>query len=240
MKKRIVYLILLFICITGCNNNDSISDITFSNIENCNQKPELLMTKNNINIYTYCINDIKVSVNDQFIDLKSYIKRNKNAIENVIEFLPFKTFETDELTVYYGEKFEIDKDGTIELLKCHTSDGNEDVYIGNVKMKYKSNFCKDNNYTFIRTYFIEELEYDSFNNYNVKLKSNDGLIETVIINDWRTKYLQKNKTFEFELMLNDNVKNIDDSAKSIFDNSTIVDIRETTKDVNNQINERIK
>jgi hypothetical protein len=51
MKKTIVYLILMLILITGCNKNNAISDITFSNIDDCNRRPELLMTKDNINIY---------------------------------------------------------------------------------------------------------------------------------------------------------------------------------------------
>ena len=40
-------------------------------------------------------------------------------------------------------------------------------------------------------------------------------------------------------MLNDNVKNIDDNIKSIFANSTIVEIRETNKDIKNQINDKL-
>ena len=130
--KKIIYLILVLICITGCNKNDSISDITFSNIDNCNKKPQLLLKKDNVNIYTYCIDNIKININNKSVDLKSYIKKNKNAIDNIIEFLPFKTFETEMLTNYAGEKFETDKNGTLSLLKCHTYDGNEDVYIGNV------------------------------------------------------------------------------------------------------------
>ena len=175
------------------------------------------------------------------IDLKKYIKKNKNSIKNIITFLPFKTYELiDYMTIYAGEGFEISKDTTIKLAKCHTSSGNNDVYIGNVRMNAKSNFCKDNNYTFIRTYFVEDIEYDSYSYYNVKLKSVDGIVETVSISDWKAKKLEKNKTFEFELMLNDNVKNIKDNTKFIFGNSTIVDIRETTKDIKDQINEKIK
>ena len=51
-------------------------------------------------------------------------------------------------------------------------------------------------------------------------------------------YLEKNKYYEFEFMLNDNVNNIEDNTKSIFDNSTIVQIRETTKDITYQINDK--
>lgn len=240
MKKTIVYLILMLILITGCNKNNAISDITFSNIDDCNRKPELLMTKDNINIYTYCINNIKVNVNNKLIDLKSYIKKNKNAIENIIEFLPFKTFETETVTNYAGERFEIDKNGTLALLKCHTYDGNEDVYIGNIKMGYKNNFCKDNNYTFIRTYYIEKIEYVGYNDYQIKLKGNDNVLNEVIINSPKLVYLEEGKTYEFEFMINDGINNVDDNIKSIFENSTIIEYRETTKNIKEQINEKIK
>lgn len=240
MKKTIVYLILMLIFITGCNKNNAISDITFSNIDDCNRKPELLMTKDNINIYTYCINNIKVNVNNKLIDLKSYIKKNKNAIENIIEFLPFKTFETETVTNYAGERFEIDKNGTLALLKCHTYDGNEDVYIGNIKMGYKNNFCKDNNYTFIRTYYIEKIEYVGYNDYQIKLKGNDNVLNEVIINSPKLVYLEEGKTYEFEFMINDGINNVDDNIKSIFENSTIIEYRETTKNIKEQINEKIK
>ena len=240
MKKTIVYLILMLICITGCNKDNNISDITFSNIDACNRKPELLMTKDNINIYTYCINNIKVNVNNKLIDLKSYIKKNKNAIENIIEFLPFKTFETEMVTNYAGERFEIDKNGTLALLKCHMYDGNEDVYIGNVKMGYKNNFCKENNYTFIRTYYIEEIEYVGYNDYQIKLKGNDNVLNEVIINSPKLVYLEEGKTYEFEFMINDGMNNVDDNIKSIFENSSIVEFRETTKNIKEQINEKIK
>ena len=240
MKKTIVYLILMLILITGCNKNNAISDITFSNIDDCNRKPELLMTKDNINIYTYCINNIKVNVNNKLIDIKSYIKKNKNAIENIIEFLPFKTFETETVTNYAGERFEIDKNGTLALLKCHTYDGNEDVYIGNIKMGYKNNFCKDNNYTFIRTYYIEKIEYVGYNDYQIKLKGNDNVLNEVIINSPKLVYLEEGKTYEFEFMINDGINNVDDNIKSIFENSTIIEFRETTKNIKEQINEKIK
>ena len=238
--KKIIYLILVVICITGCNKNDSISDITFSNIDNCNKKPQLLLKKDNVNIYTYCIDNIKININNKSVDLKSYIKKNKNAIDNIIEFLPFKTFETEMLTNYAGEKFETDKNGTLSLLKCHTYDGNEDVYIGNVKMEFKNNFCKHNNYTFIRTYYIEEIKYVGYNDYKITLKGNDNALNEVIINNPKLVYLEEGKTYEFEFMFNEGINNVDDSVKSIFENSSIVEFRETTNDVKNQINEKIR
>lgn len=242
--KKIIYLILILICITGCNKNDIISDITFKNIEDCNHKPTLLTTYGDINIYTYCIEEIKVNINNKQIDLKKYIKRNKNAIENIIKFMPLTYSDSSEMTIYKGGKYETDKDNAITLLKCYSFDYNEDIYIGNGRMGYKKNFCKDNNYTFVRTYYLENIEnnYEGLfmkNSFKVQLKDFKGNIETIVLNDLFTITLEKDKYYEFEFMINEGVKNIEDNIKSIFYNSTLVEIRETTKDIKNQINEKI-
>lgn len=241
--KKIIFLILILIFITGCNKNDSISDITFTNIEDCNHKPTLLTSYNGINIYTYCIDDVKVNVNNKLIDLKKYIKRNKNAIENIIEFMPLTYSDSSEMTIYKCGEYETNKDNAITLLKCYSYDGNEDVYIGNGRMGYKKNFCKDNNYTFVRTYYLENIEnnYEGLfmkNSFKVQLKDSKGDIETIVLNDLFTIILEKDKYYEFEFMLNGGVKNIKDDTKSIFDNSTIVEIREATKNIKNQINDK--
>ena len=43
---------------------------------------------------------------------------------------------------------------------------------------------------------------------------------------WNIK-LEKNKTYEFEFQLYEDVKNIDDSIENIFKYSNIIEIRET-------------
>jgi len=242
--KKIIYLILILICITGCNKNDTISNITFTNIEDCNHKPTLLTSNGDINIYTYCIENVKVNVNNKLIDLKKYINKNDYAIENIIEFMPFIYYDSSIMTVYKAGKYETDKDNAITLLKCYSFDGNEDIYIGNGRMEYKNNFCKDNNYTFVRTYYIENIEnnYEGLfmkNSFKVELKDYKGNIETIILNDLFTITLEKNKSYEFEFILNENTKTIKDDIKFIFENSEIVEIRETNKEIKNQINEEI-
>ena len=236
--KKIVYLILMLICMTGCNKNNTISDITFINIEDCNHKPTLLTSYGDINIYTYCIEDIKVNVNNKLIDLKKYIKRNKNSLNNIMAFLPYKDDSNTSYDIYKGSNLDM-----IKLIKCYSFTGNEDVYIGNSRMGYKKNFCKDNNYTFVRTYYVEEIENNiegEFikNSFKVQLKDFKGNVETIILNDLFTITLEKNKYYEFEFMLNEGVKNIEDDTKTIFDNSTIVEIRAATKNIKKQINDK--
>jgi len=246
MKKKIIYLILMLICITGCNKNDSILDITFSNIDDCNRKPQLLIGKDNINIYTYCINNIKVNTSNKQINLKEYLANNDNSIENII-----KTLILDDVIYDGGTK--IYKGNNITLIKCNTLEGNKDIYIGNSDMKYKSNFCKENNYTFFKTYTIlsaseytkqqyteDGMEVTYGNSFEVKLKDFKGKEDVVIINNiWDIK-LEKDKTYEFEFMLFEGATKIEDSIEYIFKNSQILEIKENNKGINNQINEKIK
>ncbi len=229
--KKIIFLIAMLLCITGCNKTDSISDISFTNIEDCNNKLVLLTSNGDINIYTYCIKNVKVNVNNRLIDLKKYIKKNKNSLNNIMSFLPYKDDSNLTYDVYKGSNIEM-----IKLIKCYSSTGNEDVYIGNGTMNIKKNFCEDNNYTFVRTYYVENIQKNTEgqfikNSFKVKLKDYKGNIETIILNDLFTITLEKNRTYEFEFMLNEGVKNIDNNTNSIFDNSTIIDIRETTKTI---------
>lgn len=233
--KKIIFLIIMLICITGCNKNENILDITFSNIEDCNIKPVLLTSSGDINIYTYCIEDIKVNVNNKFIDLKKYINKKDNAINNIMNFLPYK----DDLNITY----DIYRNESLKLIKCYSDAGNEDVYIGNNKMNFKKNFCKDNNYTFVRTYYVEDIENNyeegvDINSFKIKLKDFKDNVETVVLN-YLYKTIEKNKYYEFEFMLNEGVSKIDDNIESIFNNSTIVEIRKSTKDIKEQINDKL-
>lgn len=247
MKKFLtIYIIILINMLMGCSRNENIKNITFKDIDSCNNKPHLLISQNNRKIYTYCIENIKVQINDNEINLKNYIIDNDNSIDRIIE-----TLTLDD--VYYDGGTKLYKNDDFALISCNTLTGNNDIYIGNNNMKYKENFCKEDNYTFIRTYYIENIEeykdqqYSENgqavtygNSFKVKLKQFNEIEETIIINNlWDIK-LEKNKTYEFEFMLYDNVTNIEDSAKYIFENSQIIEVKETNKTGLNQINEIIK
>lgn len=243
MKNKIIYLLLILICITGCNKNKVISDITFSNIDDCNNKPQLLTKKEDISIYTYCINDVMVNVNKKQFNLKEYINSNENSIEKILETLNKEDVAYDGGTTIY-------KGNNITLIKCNTVDGIKDIYIGDSNMKHKENFCKANNYTFVKTYtilYIEEYTEQQYENgipvtygisHQVKLKDFNGEEHTVILNNIWDK-LEKDKTYEFEFRFYEYLTDVKDDVQYIFKNSYIVEIRETSKDINNQINEKI-
>ena len=244
MKKQIIYLILMLFIVTGCTKNDSVSDISFSKLDDCNNKPQLLITKEDINIYTYCINDVILTVNNKKFGLKEYINSKEKPIEKITEIL-----YVDDVIYDGGTK--IFKGNNITLIRCNTLDGNKDIYIGDSNMKYKENFCKENNYTFIKTYTIQNIEKyteQQYENgipvtyaisYQVKLKDFEGNEHVVIINNIWDK-LEKGKTYEFEFMFYDYLTDMKDDTQYIFKNSKIIEIRETNKTIDNQINEKIK
>ena len=107
-------------------------------------------------------------------------------------------------------------------------------------MQYKSNFCKDNNNTFTRTYTIKKVKNYTKQQYEngipvtyaksleITLSQFQGETKTVIINNI-SKDLIENNTYEFEFMLYEDNKNIEDTNESIFKNTHIVEVRPTDK-----------
>lgn len=239
MKKVIVGLLIITI-VTGCRSKNNFN-IEYENQNQCN-KPKLLLSKDGRNIYTYCIENITIEMKDRKAELKSYIEDNRNAINEIIASLKLEDILKDGGTQIYR--------GDITLIKCNTLDGNKDIYIGNNNMKYKQNFCKDNNYTFIRTYTVKDIskyteqQYDGDgnqvsygNSFKVELNEFQGETKIVIINNLWDITLEKNKTYEFEFMINEDVTNVKDEIEDIFKNSTIIDVKETTKTGLKQIQE---
>lgn len=243
-NKKILLEILLLTILTGCTN-DSITSIKPITDNVCSNKAELLLSKDNRNIYTYCLKDTKINIDSNTYNLKEYLENNNNAIDEIINTLEYSDSLYDGGTKIY-------KSDSMTLIKCNTLEGNKDIYIGNKDMKFKENFCKNNNSTFVKTYTINNIEkyteqqyedgipvtYSS--SYKVELKEFQGKIETVIINNLIDMSLEKNKTYEFEFMLYDSATNIEDTIQYIFKNSTIVEVRETNKVGLEQLQEKIR
>lgn len=244
MRKILLTILLcgiLVIGLTGCGKEKK-HYINYQNQSDC-RKPQLLLTKNKINIYTYCLENTKININEKEIELKEYLEDETNAIDNIIKTLRLEDTLWDGGTQIYK--------GNITLIKCNTLDGNKDIYIGNKDMKFKQNFCKNNNYTFIRTYTVKDVsKYDGQqyedgvpvsygNSFKVKLSEFQGDTKDVIINNLWDITLKKDKTYEFEFMLYDDAKNVKDDIEYIFKNSTIVEVRKTNKTGLSQIQEPI-
>ena len=236
MKNRIQRIILggiLLIGLTGCQNG--ITGISSNTNNECNHKASLLIEKDNRKIYTYCLNDITIKLNNQEKNLKTFIEENNDAIDSIIDTLELEGTLMDGGTkVYKGE--------SLTLVQCNKLDGNRDVYIGDQNMEFKENFCDNDNYTFVRTYTVNSIkEYNEQqytddgtpvsygNSFEVELQQFQQEPTKVIINNlWDIK-LEQNKTYEFEFQLYEDVKNLKDTIDYIFKNTTIVEIREIDK-----------
>lgn len=244
-KKRnilILFGIILTICILivifiiNTNNSNFIVNET----SNCDNVAKLYYQYNNQKIYTYCLDKVEVIVDDKKTELKEYLK--SNGIDDLINKLEKEsTFDDGGTTIYKdGGTKKITGNG-LTLIKCNTLEGNNDIYIGNKDMEFKLNFCKNDNRTFTRTYTIKKVENYAEQQYengvpvtygkslSVTLSQFQGETKTVIINNLWDELIE-NQTYEFEFILNGDTSDIEDNIKSIFKNSTIVEVRSTKKE----------
>ena len=231
--KRIILAGILLIGLTGCQGK--ITDISSNTNNECNNKAKLLVEQKDKKIYTYCLNDVTIEINNKEENLKKFIETDEKAIDKIIDTLEFKDAFSDGGTkLYRGEK--------LTLVKCNTLDGNRDIYIGDQNMKFKQNFCDNNNYTFVRTYTVKSIkEYTEQqytedgtpvgygNSFEVELQQFQAEPTKVIINNLWNIELVPNKTYEFEFQLYSDAKDIKDTLDYLFKHTTIVEIRETYK-----------
>lgn len=243
LKKFILGLIIIT-SLSGCE--EEITDINYKVVDECSNKPELLLNDHNINIYTYCLDNMEVSVDNTRVKLDEYIVNNVDWFEHIISKLDNVNNLGDGGTKIY-------KGSNITVIKCNTLNGNKDVYIGNRDLEFKENFCKDNNYTFVRTYTVKDIEeyteqqYTSdgiqvsySNSFKVTLSQFQKEEVSVIINNLWDIRLEKDKIYEFEFKLYDSAGEINDSIDYIFKNADIVEVRETNKVGLEQLQEEIK
>jgi hypothetical protein len=121
-----------------------IEDPTINNIinvnvvktEHCDNQPKLYYSEETKNIYIYCLDSITVSDKSNSMELKNYIEVNSNALNFIIDNFtkePEASYDDGGTKLYSGNTFNV--------LKCHTLDGNMDIYIGNKNMGYGRGFC---------------------------------------------------------------------------------------------------
>lgn len=219
---------------------------------NCDNKASLYYTLDNKNIYSYCLDSIQISDDGEFIELKNYLEQNKNIVYEIINAITYKDSLFDGGTKIYkdGGTTEYTNNG-MTIINCHTLDGNRDIYIGPKNMTMQSNFCKNNNETFVRTYTIKSIEEYNEQQYEdgipvtygkslkVTLSQFQAETKTVIINNLYD-VLEVNQTYEFEFMILNKDLKINDDIDSIFKYADIISTKKTDKVGLDQIQESIK
>lgn len=147
--------------------------------------------------------------------------------------------------------------GTIEYLGIgykvidfHTIAGYDDIKIGTWSMdyddfrtemkEYEDRFERQLSNTFIRTYQVLNVtESDDFNHLYITIKQFQAdEVETVKVQRDLANSIEANKNYEFTFEYTNNT--FENNIKSIFENTTLVSVKETDKVDLDQIQDSIK
>lgn len=144
----IIFFILNLISILAIgkndkNNNEPIIKIIPDTEKEITKETIINTTEENYTIYYYGIDSATVNIDNKKQDLGEAISLGKINIEEIINELKIYGELNDGGTIIY-------KDGGTKkyltdyytIIKCHTLDGNRDIYIGDKDMEYEENFCK--------------------------------------------------------------------------------------------------
>ncbi len=236
-KKRILSIMLIIIILLtiilliykiGYNYGKSVqllnAEVHFNKEinKNCTGEFKEYYIKNNQKIYLYCLN--KLSINND-ISLKKYI--DKKGIDELILNMP----RVKKYILYDGGTTEYHNE-EITIIKCHTVDDNNDIYIGpsdmNMNKAYNNGVCgkekiKD---TFTKTYRVIDITKKEEDSYWVTLELYQSHKETIEIN--LKEKLEINKNYEFTFK--DSLYNIDDeSITDIFKKSKLIKVEEISR-----------
>ncbi|MDD2180896.1 MAG: hypothetical protein PHW32_00840 [Bacilli bacterium] len=121
-----------------------------SEINNCNNEPELYYKEENRNIYIYCLNSFTTRHSKK--DFKDYITNNEfntqldDFIEGLIfveenENIGYKIYREPGKAKYISDGY---TNNGLTIIKCSTKEGNQDIYIGPKWMEYNEVFCNYN------------------------------------------------------------------------------------------------
>lgn len=204
--------------------------------QNCNNKPKLYLKMFDKNIYTYCLDSIIIDMGNEKIELKDYIERNSNALEEIINTLTMVEIYKDGGTTIYRDRqtSNFTKNG-LTVIKCNKiltdNSVNRDIYFGAVDMGFIEGFCTnqiEKAKTFTRTYNVLNVA-DSDNEAYLYLTIRQFQIEeieTVKVSRNLAPNIEEGHNYEFTF---EYIENKGEDLKSIFNNYKLISIHETNK-----------
>ena len=239
-KKKMVLFLLLFILVCVVifwiffKQKDSFpyQFVTTEELE-CSAKAKLYYQEGDRKIYTYCLSSIKVKEGENLLELKNFIQKKNYNLDEMIQQLTYTDGLWDGGTNIYsdGGNSAFSNHG-LTVIQCHQmlEDGtyNNDIYFGPKDMEYKSNFCHSENTTYTKTYTILGMvPAEEEKSYYLTISLFQGEVNTVRVLSFYHN-IEIGKTYEFEFTLSPDLV-VDDTPKSIFENATIVSVKETDK-----------
>lgn len=110
---------------------------------NCNQEKTLYMSIENQNVYTYCLDNIKINDGFKTIELKDFYQENSKVLEEITNTLTLIETYKDGGSQLYRDNNDTDfTNQGLSIINCNTLEGNQDIYIGPTYMEYEKSFCK--------------------------------------------------------------------------------------------------
>jgi len=199
--------------------------------------------KYNYNIYGYD-GSVNIRIDGRDDSLRNALLQNKITMEEIIakankDFPNATSYDDGGSIEYHYENYTI--------IKCHTLDGNRDVYIGTKDLKLKdvninSNNLSNNieNSTFIKTYNVLNVA-DSNDEEYIYLtirQFQEEEVKTVKVQKSLANSIETKKDYEFTFKYTD--KTIQDNIESIFANTTLISIKKTDKQGLEQIQDSVR
>lgn len=203
---------------------------------------ELTLDKGTYKIWFYGIDSLQLSdAKNNYYDLRSALKYKQVNIDDVKNYLESQYNNGNiERYILYDGRTKVYKSKKYEAIICNTVDGNKDIYFGtpNLSSNLKGGYCNhepDNDCYFTRTYHILNIAADNDEDFiNVTLKQFQGNTAIVKIN--KTNNIQAGNSYEFVFKT---YETFEDNINNIFENSTLIEIKETNKHGLEQINDKI-
>ena len=238
----IVILFLLIIYYKQKFPKINIFDLNIVKSDSIETKSNIILSTDKYKVWFYGIDSLQImDENNNYFDLKSallYKQLKLNDVKSYLE-LQYKNGNIERYILSDGGT-KIYKSNKYEVIVCNTIDDKYDVYFGKKDMVelLNNNYCgkeESNICYFIRTYHVTNIaETDDKDFVNVTLKSNKGEVATVRINN--SNDLKVGLTYEFKFST---YKYFDDNIENIFNNSTLIDTKESNELSNESINEKI-
>ena len=251
-KKIIIILLisvalLLVVVILGINNRYPKIDLFNFTIEQSDPEKTYKLEKQlrveKRDVYYYGLDfAIFCEKNEKCYEVKDALKHNQIALDEFQKFLEKQAeYENYKIMRLYDGGTSIYSKGGMQIMFCNTIDGNKDVYIGNSSMidNLHGEYCghkRDKDESYIRTYKVLSLKINNKNKeYNdVLLEDINGITDEVIINN--SFNIVPGHAYYFSFLTFDK---FEDSVLNIFNNSTLLEVKEAGVDKRDWINEEI-
>ena len=204
----IIIIILVFVFIIGLIPKKDKSDLETYNVNNTTKE---YMRINNRVVYLTNLEELMLNYEDKKISLKDYIASQDNDLDKVMtdlaSYLKVKTALKDGGTINYEVEDKNVFNEDITVIKCHTEDGNEDIYFGknmNTTNAFKNGACGKN--------YFEDVSFTRI--YTLSNIKDLGFKEAEVYNP-ETKETEMKKSHYYELTIKDQRVMDDESVKAL-------------------------